>query len=47
MWAILLAHVLFNYAVVVRTVGAFWANLDPSLEEAARGHGRIAMASLP
>jgi thiamine transport system permease protein len=38
-WAILLAHVLFNYAVVVRTVGAFWANLDPSLEEAARVTG--------
>jgi thiamine transport system permease protein len=38
-WAILLAHVLFNYAVVVRIVGAFWANLDPSLEEAARVTG--------
>ena len=38
-WAILLAHVLFNYAVVVRTVGAFWANLDPTVEEAARVTG--------
>lgn len=38
-WAILLAHVLFNYAVVVRTVGAFWTNLDPTLEEAARVAG--------
>jgi len=38
-WAILLAHVLFNYAVVVRTVGAFWANLDPTLEDAARVAG--------
>jgi thiamine transport system permease protein len=38
-WAILLAHVLFNYAVIVRTVGAFWSNLDPSLEEAARVAG--------
>lgn len=35
-WAILLAHVFFNYAVVVRTVGGLWAHLDPSLEEAAR-----------
>jgi thiamine transport system permease protein len=35
-WAILVAHAFFNYAVVVRTVGAFWAHLDPSLEEAAR-----------
>ncbi len=35
-WAILIAHVFFNYAVVVRTVGGLWAHLDPSLEEAAR-----------
>lgn len=43
-WAILLAHVFFNYAVVVRTVGGFWAQLDPRQEEAARvlGAGRLA-----
>ena len=35
-WAILLAHVFFNYAVVVRTVGGLWAHLDPHAEEAAR-----------
>ncbi|KLI99531.1 iron ABC transporter permease [Streptomyces sp. KE1] len=35
-WAILLAHVFFNYAVVVRTVGGLWAQLDPRQEEAAR-----------
>ncbi|MFH9982255.1 ABC transporter permease [Streptomyces sp. NPDC017179] len=35
-WAILLAHVFFNYAVVVRTVGGLWAGLDPRQEEAAR-----------
>lgn len=34
--AILLAHVFFNYAVVVRTVGGLWALLDPKLEDAAR-----------
>ncbi|MEM7140149.1 MAG: iron ABC transporter permease [Actinomycetota bacterium] len=34
-WAILLAHVFFNYAVVVRTVGSFWAGLDHRLEEQA------------
>jgi len=34
--AILLAHVFFNYAVVVRTVGGLWSLLDPRLEEAAR-----------
>ncbi|MEZ5245159.1 MAG: iron ABC transporter permease [Acidimicrobiales bacterium] len=42
-WAILLAHVFFNYAVVVRTVGSFWSGLDGRLEEQARvlGAGRI------
>jgi thiamine transport system permease protein len=34
--AILLAHVFFNYAVVVRTVGGLWAHLDPRIEDAAR-----------
>ncbi|MEV5266211.1 iron ABC transporter permease, partial [Streptomyces werraensis] len=38
-WAILLAHVFFNYAVVVRTVGGLWAQLDPRQEEAARVRG--------
>ena len=32
----LIAHVFFNYAVVVRTVGGFWAGLDPTLVEAAK-----------
>ncbi|MFQ5556448.1 MAG: ABC transporter permease [Acidimicrobiales bacterium] len=35
-WAILLAHLFFNYAVVVRTVGAFWAGLDGRIEDQAR-----------
>ncbi|MET7641724.1 iron ABC transporter permease [Streptomyces sp. NPDC005438] len=35
-WAIVLAHVFFNYAVVVRTVGGLWGALDPRQEEAAR-----------
>ena len=39
-WAILIAHVFFNYAVVVRTVGGSWSTLDPRLEEAARTLGR-------
>jgi len=34
--AILLAHVFFNVAVVVRVFGGLWANLDPSREDAAR-----------
>lgn len=42
-WAIVAAHVFFNHAVVVRTVGGLWAHLDPRQEEAARtlGAGRI------
>ncbi len=39
LWAILIAHVFFNYAVVVRTVGGAWATLDPRLEDAARTLG--------
>ena len=36
MWAIVAAHVFFNYAVVVRTVSTLWTHVDPRLEEAAR-----------
>ncbi|MGP3926259.1 ABC transporter permease [Streptomyces sp. 8N616] len=44
-WAILLAHVFFNYAVVVRTVGGLWAQLDPGQEEAARVLGASRFAA--
>ena len=39
---ILVAHVFYNYTLVLRIVGTYWANLDPRLEEAARmlGAGR-------
>jgi len=33
---ILLAHVFYNYVLVLRIVGTMWSNLDPRLEEAAR-----------
>ncbi len=33
---LLVAHVFFNVAVVIRIVGGFWANLDPRREDAAR-----------
>ena len=33
---ILLAHVFYNYTIVLRIVGGFWARLDTSLAEAAR-----------
>ena len=34
--AILLAHIYYNIAVVIRLVGGFWANLNPRVTEAAR-----------
>ncbi len=33
---ILLAHVFYNYAIVLRLVGGFWSNLDPRLTEAGQ-----------
>ncbi|TLS41685.1 iron ABC transporter permease [Streptomyces montanus] len=44
-WAILLAHIFFNYAVVVRTVGGLWSQLDPRQEEAARVLGASRFAA--
>ena len=38
-WAILAAHVFFNLAVVIRTVGGLWSHLNPRLEEAAASLG--------
>ena len=35
-WAILIAHVFFNYAVVVRTVGSAWSTMGTAGEDAAR-----------
>ncbi len=35
-WIILLAHVFYNFTIVLRIVGGFWSNLDPQLEAAAR-----------
>ena len=35
-WVILVAHVFYNYSVVLRVVGTFWGNLNPGLEESAR-----------
>ncbi|MGI8663504.1 MAG: ABC transporter permease [Acidimicrobiales bacterium] len=37
--AIVAAHVFFNTAVVIRTVGGLWSHLDPALEDAARSLG--------
>ena len=38
-WAILAAHVFFNLAVVIRTVGGLWSHIDPRLEQAAASLG--------
>ena len=38
-WMILAAHVFFNYAVVFRVVGSYWAGLGNHLNEAARTLG--------
>ena len=39
LWLILAAHVFYNYAIVVRGVGAYWQRLDPRFEAAARTLG--------
>jgi thiamine transport system permease protein len=39
LWIILIAHVFYNYAIVVRGVGAYWERIDPALEDAARTLG--------
>lgn len=38
-WAILIAHVFYNYAIVLRVVGGLWAQIDPRLGDAARALG--------
>ena len=42
-FAILWAHVFYNFAVVLRVVGAYWSRLDPALSETAclLGAGRL------
>ena len=35
-WFFLLAHIFYNYTVVLRIVSGFWSNLQPELVEAAR-----------
>ncbi len=37
--AILIAHVFYNYTVILRMVRGFWSTLDPYLEQAARTLG--------
>ncbi len=44
LWIILIAHVFYNYAIVVRGVGAYWERIDPSLEDAGKALGASAAA---
>ena len=34
-WAIIAAHVFFNVAIVTRSVGGYWSQLDDRPEDAA------------
>lgn len=36
LWIILIAHVFYNFTIVLRVVGGLWSNLDPQIENAAR-----------
>ena len=38
-WAIIVAHVFFNVAIVTRSVGGYWSQLDDRPEDAARTLG--------
>jgi thiamine transport system permease protein len=38
-WIILIAHVFYNLAIVIRGVGSSWEQLDPRIEEAAQALG--------
>lgn len=44
-FAIILAHVFFNVAVIVRTVGSYWSQLSRSDEQAARTLGTPAVSA--
>jgi thiamine transport system permease protein len=51
-WAILIAHTFYNVTVIIRSVGGFWANLNPRLDEAAavlgaNGWARLRYVTLP
>ena len=43
LWAVLLAHVFFNFAIVARTLGSYWSHLGHAQEEAARTLGAGAL----
>ncbi len=44
--AILVAHIFYNIAIVIRVVGSAWAQLDPRLEESAQVLGASPLRGL-
>ncbi|MEN8238035.1 MAG: iron ABC transporter permease [Actinomycetota bacterium] len=42
---IVIAHAFYNYAIVVRGVGAYWERIDPRMEDAARTLGASAFTA--
>jgi thiamine transport system permease protein len=42
---IVVAHAFYNYAIVVRGVGAYWERIDPRMEDAARTLGASAFST--
>jgi thiamine transport system permease protein len=45
LFLIVVAHAFYNYAIVVRGVGAYWERIDPRIEDAARTLGASAFAT--
>ena len=45
-WGIILAHVFYNTAIVLRVVGTAWESLDPHMEQAARVLGASPVKTL-
>jgi thiamine transport system permease protein len=45
LFLIVVAHSFYNYAIVVRGVGAYWERIDPRMEDAARTLGASAFTA--
>ena len=45
LFLIVVAHAFYNYAIVVRGVGAYWERIDPRMEDAARTLGASAFTT--
>jgi thiamine transport system permease protein len=45
LFLIVVAHSFYNYAIVVRGVGAYWERIDPRIEDAARTLGASALTT--